>query len=120
MSTPRFAARHAARLLLCLGATQVSAQPPAAQSAASTPSRSASAADPGDARALVPPPGYRSAFIGYRPLGEWRELQPGAWRDANDRVARIGGWRSYTREAHAPAAAASAAAPAAAASAARP
>ena len=38
---------------------------------------------------------YPSAFEGYRPFTE----QPvGSWREANDVVARIGGWQAYARE----------------------
>lgn len=52
---------------------------------------------------------YRSAFGGYRGLTE----QPvGSWRQANDVVGRVGGWRSYAREAQGAAAPASAGAPA--------
>ena len=62
----------------------------------------------------------RSAFDGYRPFGE----QPVApWRQANDTVRDVGGWRAYAREAQAqapapapvPASPASSAAPAASA-----
>ena len=50
-----------------------------------------------------PPPGapagtpfsYRSVLEQYQPYAE----QPvGSWRDANDTVGRIGGWRAYARE----------------------
>ena len=40
---------------------------------------------------------YRSAFTGYQPFDE-QKIMP--WRDANDTVGRIGGWRAYAREAH--------------------
>jgi hypothetical protein len=54
---------------------------------------------------------------GYRPA---TTPEPGQWREANDNVARIGGWKTYLREAQ-QADAAPAAAPAApAASAPRP
>jgi hypothetical protein len=51
---------------------------------------------------------YRSAFAGYRP---WREQALGDWREANDTVGRIGGWRTYLRQAHEPEAPASTSAP---------
>lgn len=54
---------------------------------------------------VVPPVQYPSAFLRYR---GWGETPIGSWRDANDTVTRIGGWRVYTREAHAPEAPASA------------
>lgn len=41
-------------------------------------------------------PAYRSAFEGYR---AWAEPTPTPWREANDTVGRIGGWRAYAREA---------------------
>lgn len=66
--------------------------------------RAAAPTDPLDARAAVPPVAYRSS------LGEYRRLvdeQPVGWRQANDTVGRIGGWRAYAREASQPAAAAS-------------
>ncbi len=58
------------------------------------------AADPS---AAVPPLVYASPLRRYRPLGE---TQVGNWKDANDTVTRIGGWRAYAREAQADAPAA--------------
>ena len=54
------------------------------------------ARDPGDPRAAVPPVEYRSAFSRYRPNVE---AEVGSWREKNDEVRRIGGWRVYGREA---------------------
>lgn len=65
--------------------------------------------DPLDAQARVPAASYRSPLAGYRPLGDDKRV---SWRDANEAVSRIGGWRSYAREAQQPAAPAPAAAPA--------
>lgn len=70
----------------------------------------------GATRAQTPPsappapaaPAYRSAFEGYRPF-EAGEVQD--WRQSNDTVRAVGGWRAYAREIQggaAPAAAASA------------
>lgn len=42
------------------------------------------------------PPAWRSAFDGYQPYAE-PALTP--WRESNDTVGRIGGWRVYAREA---------------------
>jgi hypothetical protein len=73
--------------------------------------------DPLNPRAEVPPPRTPAALRGYRPA---TTPEPGQWREANDNVARIGGWKTYLREAQ-QADAAPAAAPAApAASAPRP
>lgn len=54
------------------------------------------------ASAQTPPPrpespaGYRSALEGYQPFAQ-EKLAP--WKDANDTVGRIGGWRVYAKEA---------------------
>jgi len=56
-------------------------------------------ADPADPKAVVPPTDYRSAFDAYR---KHREQKVESWKDANDNVGRIGGWRTYAREAHQP------------------
>jgi hypothetical protein len=54
------------------------------------------ATDPADARIAVPPVRYESSLRGYRRA----DSEPvGNWRDANDTVGRIGGWRAYAREA---------------------
>ncbi|MEZ5728438.1 MAG: hypothetical protein R3E48_10820 [Burkholderiaceae bacterium] len=47
------------------------------------------------ADAAVPPLEYRSSFADYHPI---TEPKLGDWRDANDTVHRIGGWRTYLRE----------------------
>ncbi len=54
-------------------------------------------------KAQVPALRYESAFAQFRRVGG---DQPLAWREANDAVARIGGWRTYAREAQQPDAAA--------------
>lgn len=64
--------------------------------------------DPLDAKAATAPLVYRSPFTGYKKLAA--EASPVAWRDANDAVLRIGGWRAYAREANAAASAPAAAA----------
>ncbi|MBU6438148.1 MAG: hypothetical protein KGJ44_03095 [Betaproteobacteria bacterium] len=53
-------------------------------------------------RAPAPPSDplpYVSAFDGYRP---YRDVAPGNWAALNAQVGRIGGWRTYAREAQAP------------------
>jgi hypothetical protein len=52
--------------------------------------------DPLDARAAVPPLSYESSLKAIAPQADDKPL---SWREANDRVARIGGWRVYAREA---------------------
>ena len=56
--------------------------------------------DPLDAQASIPPLVHASAFLQYRRLAD---APVGAWRDANDTVTRIGGWRVYARDAALPA-----------------
>ena len=56
----------------------------------------AATTDPTDATTPVPAATYQSPFAEYRALGQDRNT---AWRDANDTVGRIGGWRTYAREA---------------------
>lgn len=108
---------HACWLLpaaLALAATAATAQPGPVIPASITPAPIAPApiapapitpADPLDATAQVPLLLHRSALASFRHLGA---SDPLPWREANDRVGRIGGWRAYAREANAPEAAASA------------
>jgi hypothetical protein len=49
------------------------------------------------AGASASPPAYRSAFEDYRPY-QPQEVQ--GWRQANDTVREVGGWRAYAREIH--------------------
>lgn len=67
------------------------------------------APDPLDPKATVAAPMHRSAFDGYR---HHDGVLPLPWRQANDTVERIGGWRSYAREAAAAPASRGASAPA--------
>jgi hypothetical protein len=50
----------------------------------------------GAATPAAPQPVYRSAFEGYRPFAD-EPVRP--WRETNDTVGRIGGWKAYAREA---------------------
>jgi hypothetical protein len=54
------------------------------------------ARDPSDPNATAPAARYTSAFTKYRPNVE---AEVGSWREKNDEVRRIGGWRVYGREA---------------------
>ena len=65
----------------------------------------APAADPLDAQAKVPRLAHQSSLAQYRRMSD---ETVGSWREANDNVGRIGGWRTYLREARQPDAAASA------------
>jgi hypothetical protein len=65
--------------------------------------------DPADPKAAVPRAEFRSPLAGYRrhapePVASWQEV--------NRNVNRIGGWRTYLREAATPEPAASASVPA--------
>lgn len=55
--------------------------------------------DPLDPKAGVPATRYESSLGQVRRFGDDK---PVAWRDANEAVARIGGWRVYAREAQQP------------------
>lgn len=63
--------------------------------------------DPLDPQAAVPALRHEPAFRHYRRTGDDTRVD---WKQANETVARIGGWRAYARAAAAPASAASAAA----------
>lgn len=62
-------------------------------------------ADPLDAQARVPAFTHASSLSSYRRLGDDKRI---AWKEANETVNRIGGWRAYAREAQQPEPAASA------------
>ena len=55
--------------------------------------------DPLDPKASIPTLSYQSSFSQYRGLDDGKLI---SWRDANDTVTRIGGWRVYAREAQQP------------------
>jgi hypothetical protein len=61
--------------------------------------------DPSSPAASVPAAVHRSALAGYQ---RYLEQPAGSWREANETVNRIGGWRVYAREANQPDAAAAA------------
>jgi len=42
---------------------------------------------------------YESVFARYK---SYRDEKTGAWREANETVERVGGWRAYAREAQQP------------------
>ena len=71
----------------------------AALAAQAQPAAKAAKPDPLDPTANVPALRYVSSFSQYRLLGDEK---PASWRDANDTVTRIGGWRAYAREAQQP------------------
>lgn len=81
---------HSALLAASLLATLTAHSQPAAKTARP---------DPLDPKAEVPVLRYESSFAQYRRLGDEK---PVSWRDANDTVTRIGGWRVYAREAQQP------------------
>lgn len=71
----------------------------AAQAQAQPTTTTAARPDPLDPKAQVPAMRYESSLGQSRRSGDDKPL---AWRDANDAVARIGGWRVYAREAQQP------------------
>ena len=60
------------------------------------PAVAAARPDPLDPAAPVPPLTHASALTAAPSLSE---TPVGSWREANDTVNRIGGWRAYAREA---------------------
>ena len=62
-------------------------------------------ADPLNPAAAVPAAIHATTLTRYRPSGD---VKVGSWREANDTVTRIGGWRVYAREAAQPESATSA------------
>ncbi|MBE0622235.1 MAG: hypothetical protein IH605_16720 [Burkholderiales bacterium] len=63
------------------------------------PAANGSIADPQDAEAPVPPVIYRSPLANYRVLSDDTVT---SWKETNDNVGRIGGWRAYAKEAQEP------------------
>jgi len=55
--------------------------------------------DPLDPQARVPAAVHTSSLASYRPLGDDQRL---GWKQTNETVNRIGGWRTYLREAQQP------------------
>lgn len=86
---------HPARALLFAAACTA----PLPLSAQTAPSPQGVVPSPLDAKALVPAPSYESAFARYR---RWGDDKAVSWRQANDTVTGIGGWRVYLREAQQP------------------
>lgn len=70
--------------------------PPHATQSPALASKRMDAADP---KVALPPLVYSSALQGYRPNVE---VEVGSWKDANDNVGRVGGWRVYAKEARQP------------------
>ena len=54
---------------------------------------------PSASTATAPELGYRSTLDGYQ---RFTDQAVGSWREANDNVGRIGGWRTYAKEARQP------------------
>ena len=89
---PFIAAALSAAVGMLLGVSSVLASPVDGSPSLAT-------RDPLDPKASVPQVVYRSAFNGYR---SGIEEKVGSWKDLNDTVSHIGGWRVYAKEAQAP------------------
>lgn len=83
---------------LCLAALSAAALTAQAQPAVLLATEAAKP-DPLDPKASVPTLIYESSLSRYRRVDDGK---PVSWREANDTVARIGGWRVYAREAQQP------------------
>jgi hypothetical protein len=97
---PVIALLAAATFVHAQSQSQAQAQAPAPGTATRT-----ARADPLDAQARVPAAVHSSALSHYRRLGDDARI---GWKEANETVNRIGGWRAYAREAQQPEPAASA------------
>jgi len=78
----------------------------AAHGQAAAPKAPVAPGTPATAQQDTTPAAFRSALEGYQPYADDRMVP---WKEANDSVGRIGGWREYARHArqpHAPDAAA--------------
>lgn len=82
------------RALPCVLLTMALAAPAQAQ-----PVPPGARPDPLDPNASVPALRYSSSLAQHRSGGDAKPL---SWKEANDAVARIGGWRVYAREAQQP------------------
>ena len=80
-------------------AAQVQGTPPPDRPALTSRPAHAGLADPLNPQAQVPAAVYVSPLSTYRRLGEDKRV---TWTQANETVNRIGGWRSYAREAQQP------------------
>lgn len=79
--------------LLAYGLVLISALP--GLSAAQSPAT----AVPASAAQASSPLAFRSALDGYQPYTDEKIVN---WKEANDNVGRIGGWREYAKEARQP------------------
>jgi hypothetical protein len=90
----------AAVVLMATAWTQAQTTPPASTPTAATRGAAAAVAsrpDPLDATAPVRAVAHRSVLTTYR--SDAGDASVGSWKDVNDIVNRIGGWRAYAREA---------------------
>ena len=72
---------------------------PTALTAQAQPAARTARPDPLDPKASIPALTYQSSFSQYRRLDDGKLI---SWREANDTVTRIGGWRVYARETQQP------------------
>ena len=87
---------------MCALALGASAQTPHNHAAITTakPPEAATAATPvAPVNTSTSPLRYESVFARYQ---SYRDEKTGSWREANETVDRIGGWRAYAKEAQQP------------------
>ncbi len=99
ISIPAFTGHGRWRMPRAVHSALLAASLLATLTAQAQPAAKAARPDPLDPKAAVPTLSYESSFAQYRRLGDEK---PASWRDANDTVTRIGGWRVYAREAQQP------------------
>ena len=84
------------RRFLVLGTLSIAVAAPLAWA---QPASNSAKPDPQDAKASVPRVIYKSSLANYRAFPDEKLT---SWKEANDNVGRIGGWRAYAKEAQEP------------------
>ena len=85
------------RRFLVLGTLSIAVAAPLAWA---QPASNSAKPDPQDAKASVPRVIYKSGLANYRVFSDEKRM---SWKETNDNVGRIGGWRAYAKEAQEPA-----------------
>ena len=93
-----FSARRLAAFSVCV-TSAVSAQVVVAPAVAPARTPIAAPAEMAPPSQTAPPSAYRSAFEGYQRYSD-EKITP--WKESNDTVGKIGGWRAYAKEAQEP------------------
>ena len=93
-----FSVRQLAALSICV-ATAASAQTMVAPAVTPVAAPAVAPAPMAPPSQTAPPAAYRSAFEGYQAYSD-EKIAP--WKESNDTVGKVGGWRAYAKEAQEP------------------